>query len=244
MAALATADPDDSDPESGPELDGSSDPASHQRPEGEHDPDLANTLDLLRRSKFGDGRALGALFERYYPRILRMVRGRLSAELRAEMDSGDALHEALLNALKGLPDFEVRTNQELAAWFVRVVENHLRSAGRAAHAQKRDRDREVPLESLKSGGDESSPDGRPADVGATPLELTSLSEQHQIYRECVEELEPDQREVIQLRLGQRLSWADIAERTGRSPDAARMFFGRAAAELQKILRRRGLDSTS
>src|SRR5688572_20895190 len=211
-------------------------------PDPESDPELADSLDLVRWAQNGELWAFCELFSRYYPRVLPIVRNRLNAQLRAEMESGDVLHEALLNAIKSFARFEVRTHRELEGWFAKLVENYLISAARSAHAQKRDRDLEVPLEAVKAHMEETSPGTQPADRGEGPLEQLRRQEQNQIYLDSVAELEPEQREVVQLRLGQGRPWAEIAASTGRSPDAARMLFTRALFDLRKILRKRGLDS--
>jgi len=212
-------------------------------PDPDSDAELADDLELVRRAKEDDSQARNELIMRYYEPVQRVVRSRLNTELRAEMESGDILHEAMIRAIKGLPSFEVRTRQELEGWFAKLVENYIRSAGRAVHTQKRDRDLEVSLEELKAYMEESSPDARPAARGPTPLELSAQQEQNQIYLDCLAEMSPEHREVLQLRLGLQLPWDEISERIGRSPDAARMLLVRAQIQIQKCLRRRGLDST-
>jgi RNA polymerase sigma-70 factor (ECF subfamily) len=213
-------------------------------PDPDSDAEFADDLELLRRAQAGDARARNEFIVRYYEPVLRMVRSLLNAELRAEMESGDVLHEAMIRAIKALPRFEVRTRPELVSWFAKLVENFLRSAGRAVHTQKRDRDLEVSIDSLKAYIEESSPGVRPADRGPSPFDLTSQQEVNQIYLDCLAELAPEHREVLQLRLGQHLAWGEISECLGRTPDAARMLFARALIQIQKILRRRGLDSSS
>ncbi len=231
MAAIPT-------PEFDPESD--SDPELRPVPDGE----LSDSLELVRKAKQGDDSAFSELLNRYYLRMLPFVRSRFNADLRAQMESSDALHEAMLNAIKGFEHFQVRSNKELAAWFMRVIENYLISAARAGRAQRRDRNREVPFDGLKSSSDDTAPRAAPADPHAGPLDLTAQREQKRIYIECLEALEPEQRQVIQLRHGKNQSWSDIAEIMGRSPDASRMLYARALVQLQKIMRRRGLDSSS
>jgi RNA polymerase sigma factor (sigma-70 family) len=154
------------------------------------------------------------------------------------------MQEGMLHAIKGFEHFKVRSNKELYAWFMRVIENYLISAARAGRAQRRDRDREVPLDGVKTSTDETAPRAAPADPAAGPLDLTAQREQKQIYLECLQALEPEHLLVIQLRHGTNQSWSDIATTMGRSPDASRMLYGRAMVQLQKMMRRRGLDSSS
>jgi len=209
------------------------------------DPDLNDSLDLVRQAQEGELVAYGELFARYYPRVRSLVRQRISPEVRKEMESGDVLQEAMMNAIRGFSGFEVRSRKELIGWFARIIENHLRTSLRQMHAQKRDRSLEVPLEFVTTYMEESAPNHRLAEGGPDPFELTARKEQQRILRESLEDLEPEQRRVIQLRHGERMSWAEVATELGRSgPDAARMLYARARIHLQRAVRSRGGDTQS
>ena len=151
------------------------------------DPDsgLADSLDLVRLAQRGELVALGELCARSYPRVQALVRQRLNPEMRAEMESGDLLQEAMLDAIRGFADFELRSQRELVGWFARIVENNLVTAARHMRAQKRERARETPLEFVQTYLEESAPDWRPLAGGPDPIEVTSQREQQRILAECL-----------------------------------------------------------
>lgn len=59
----------------------------------------------------------------------------------------------------------------------------------------------------------------------------ALGEELARLEHALETLAPDQREVIVLRRLEELSFGEVAERLGRSPDACRMLFARAMTSL-------------
>jgi RNA polymerase sigma factor (sigma-70 family) len=66
---------------------------------------------------------------------------------------------------------------------------------------------------------------------ASPTQAAERSEQMAWFRLGLELLDPGDREVIVLRRYDELAFADIAEHTGTSPDAARMRYQRAVSKL-------------
>jgi len=213
---------------------GRDDPPTAEQPADE--PDFSESIELVRLSQSGDDAARERLVARYLPRVQAMVRKRIGSDLRSGMESGDLVQEAMLHAVRGIDQLELRSHGELVAWFARVVENVVHSARRHSTAQKRDRQREVSLQELAGRSDDSQAEFQPAADGALPAEQAELHEQDQRMREAMAELEPPQRTVIELRAGQGLAWAEIAERLGlSSPDAARMLYVRARMLLNSRL---------
>ena len=211
-------------------------------PPPDADSELDDSLELVQLAQDGETVAYAELFARYYPRVRALVRRRISDELRSEMESGDLLQEAMLDAIRGFSGFEVRSRKELIGWFARIVENNLRTELRHMHAQKRDRARAVPLDYVTRYMEESEPHHRPQADGLDPLELSSRKEQQRILLRSLGDLEPEQRRVIELRHGRGATWAEIAGELGRSgPDSARMLYTRARILLQKAVRDRGGD---
>lgn len=213
---------------------GSDDPVEPDPPADE--PDLSESIELVRLSQDGDEAAREALVARYYARVLAMVRKRMGADLRSAMESGDLVQEVMLNAARAIDGFEVRSHEELVGWFARVVENQVHSARRRQGAQKRDRKREVSLQDLAGRPEDSQAEFQPADDGDEPAELAELHEQDERVRAAIAELEEPQRRVVELRAAEGLSWAEIAERVGLpSPDAARMLYVRAGVQIGRKL---------
>ena len=213
---------------------GPDDPAEPEPPEEE--PDLSESIELVRRSQDGDAAAREALVARYYDRVQAMVRKRMGADLRGAMESGDLVQEVMLNAARAIDGFEVRSHEELVGWFARVVENQVHSARRRQGALKRDRKREVSLQDLAGRPEDSQAEFQPADDAEAPAEQAELNEEDARVREAIAELEEPQRRVVELRARDGLSWSEIAERVGLpSPDAARMLYVRAGVLIGRRL---------
>jgi RNA polymerase sigma-70 factor (ECF subfamily) len=104
--------------------------------------ELLVTVELLRRAKQGDARALEVLTGRYLPRLQRWASGRLPAFARSLTDTSDVVQDTLLKAIAGLDGIEVRGPGGFQAYLRQAVLNRIptRSAGRAA-ARDRKRSR-------------------------------------------------------------------------------------------------------
>lgn len=191
------------------------------------EPELTASYELVDRAQAGDMQAYNRLFERYYERVLRIVRIRLGRGLKRFVEAEDILQETFIAAVRTFDRFEMRHEASLIAWMARLAENKIREAADYHHALKRDRRRDRALvyvrDAMASGSlqmDLPSPIELP-DQLASKQELTGLLE------ECLAELSEDQREVILLRLYHKGSWTWVAEQTGRPTDAAaREFFRR------------------
>jgi RNA polymerase sigma-70 factor (ECF subfamily) len=87
--------------------------------------------------------------------------------------------------------------------------------------------REQPL----AGASDAFPHN-PADAAPGPRTAVLSNERAALLRAALDRLSPDYREVVVLRNWQRLSFAQIAERMGRSPEAVRKLWARAIERLQ------------
>jgi len=197
---------------------------------------LPGTFELVRRAQDGQLDAFDRLFERYYPRVQQLVRLRLSPALRARMESGDLVHDALIAAIRGLSNFEVRDEGSLANWLARVVENTVRKAARHDRALKRDVAQERALDHVRAGIASGSVRFQAAAEGPSPSEVVAELETAERIEAALGRLSEEHREVILLRNWAGASWEGVAEALDRpSPDAARMLYGRALLELRKAL---------
>jgi len=196
---------------------------------------LTASIELVERARAGDHGALERLFERYYPRVRRVVRARMGLRLRALEAPEDIVQNTFIAALGSLGRFEVREDADLIDWFSRLVENQLSDAAKYHGASKRDSLRKVSLDALQRTSS--------AEVPTTPEpsapDVLSFEEQARILDECISELAPDHREAIVLRDHAAASWVMVAERLGRpSEAAARELYRRAQVRLMDLFRRR------
>jgi RNA polymerase sigma-70 factor (ECF subfamily) len=179
---------------------------------------------LLARARAGSHEALGDLLDHAAGRLLALIRLRLGAKLRAELESRDVLQATLLKAVSGFDRFEGDGVAAFTAWLARIAQNEIRDQADFHGRQRRDAALRVSL------------DGQPEieRLAARVRSQTSriaLNEELARLERMLETLAPEQREVIILRRLEELSFAEIGERLGRSPDASRMLFARAMTAL-------------
>ncbi|MEO0481217.1 MAG: sigma-70 family RNA polymerase sigma factor [Planctomycetota bacterium] len=203
------------------------------------EPALTQTYELVHRAKDGDREALDRLFDRYYEPVLRAVRASIGSKLRARLESVDVVQVALMKAFQGFERFELRSEGGFRHWVATVAECTVRDLGEHHSRKMRTTDREVGLETPSNG---DSDDSRAIEIEdeavARPDLQASISEEHQQLERALDQLSEPMRELVILREFHELSWAEVAERTGRaSADAARVAFSKAEAKLALVMDR-------
>jgi len=191
-----------------------------------------HTRELLQRWHTGDRAAIEALVARDLPWIQDYVRGRLGPLLRGRGETGDYVHDAVLQVLAYVPRFVTDSRSGFRTLLARVLENHLRDAHDYHAAQKRTplRERPVPDDSVLDLD-------RPQRSSTRPGSVAERNERAAWVRLAIELLESDDRRVLLLREWHGLEFAAIGERMGLSENAARMRFQRALPRLAEQLER-------
>ncbi len=185
---------------------------------------------LVALAKEGDCSALNQLCEVYGERVRRILRLRMDRRIRAKLDSMDVVQDALVLALGGLEGFTYKDEGDFLRWLSTIAENRLRDIFEKFHTDKRDMRREIPLNREKNT--ESRSAGVADPVGrTTPSVVVSKQEQLDRLEKALDALKPEHREVIVLKKIEGLSYAEIAERLGKSPEAVGMLLSRAMAAL-------------
>lgn len=184
--------------------------------------DRGETTALLLEAKKGSDEALNRLFERCAGRLLALIRLRMDRELRGRLESRDILNAALLKAFRRIDQFERSEGSALMGWLARIAENEIRDQRNYHRRQRRDAARVVELE--------PGLDGLAARVRSQTGRIALEQELGRLER-ALETLDEPHREVILLRKLEELSFAEIAERLDRSPDACRMLLARAMTAL-------------
>ncbi|MCZ6659005.1 MAG: sigma-70 family RNA polymerase sigma factor [Gammaproteobacteria bacterium] len=182
--------------------------------------DSTDTTTLLQAARAGSREALEELFKRCGPRLLALIRLRLGPDLRARLESRDVLAECLLTAFQKFDQLRQSDGASFNAWLARIAENEINDLAEHHHRQRRDVRREEFLEDEHLVGEVRSLTSRVA-----------VDEQLRLIECALETLEAEHREVILLRKMYELSFPEIGERMGRSPDACRMLLARAMTEL-------------
>lgn len=204
---------------------------------------VARTLELVRRVHQGDRDAREELFTRYYPRVLHAVRQRLGPRLRAKVEVEDVVQDSFYKVLRKLPEFQISGDNCFTHWITQVVIREIYALAERYHTDKRNPDREVPLDP-RSGDDSSDHSDEPADTSLGPSTKAIHAERIEEVQEELEKLPELQRELILCHIADRGSWEEIARWTGLpTAQAARMQYARSVVRLNRLLRQRGkLDS--
>lgn len=190
---------------------------------------------LLPAFRAGDRSAGDALLRRYEPWLKLLARVQLESRFRAKFDPSDVVQQAMLEAVRALPQFRGGTEAEFTAWLRQILTHALaHEIRRYAGTAKRHLAREVPIDQDPSRTSEPWGDVLAA-TGTSPSQSVVKREQSVLLAEVLQRLPADFREVIILRHLERLPHDEVARRMGRSPGAVRMLWVRALARLRKEL---------
>ena len=169
------------------------------------------------------------------PQLKRYAERRLSAQLRVRADASDVVQETYLLAYQELAQFQGTSREQFLAWLYRIhdrnlsrhVERHVLTQKRAVNHEVRQPDIDTDQPRLGFAASVSTPSAR--------MHRTELA---QTLQTLLQELSPEHRMVLRLRVADGLSFAAISERMSRSPGAVRKLYSRARHELSERFRER------
>lgn len=189
--------------------------------------DTEDRSSLFAAVRQGSRTALDQVFARYGDRLHALIRLRLGPDLRRRLESRDILQATLLKAFRGFDRFEGAGSRSLMAWMGTIAQAEICDQAKHHGRQKRDNRRETTLATqLPIAGDVRSEVSRLA-----------LAEDSRRLEGAIEALSEPHREVILLRSFEELSFREVGERLGKSPDACRMLYARALTALTLEMRR-------
>ena len=186
--------------------------------------------ELLQRARGGDPLALKELFEPHLPRMTGFVRLRLGASPDREQSCADIVQSACGRAIDGLADLRGQTEDAFRRWLFAIAINRLRERLRDRGAGGRRRELAT-LETAVTDGDLLA---SYANLETPSREAVAHEEVARIER-AFEQLPDDYREVLLLARMAELSYAEVAEQTGRSEGSVRQLLYRARARLAMLL---------
>jgi RNA polymerase sigma-70 factor (ECF subfamily) len=197
------------------------------------DPDSGERwLSLWREAQAGNHQAEGQLLGEVRPflkaAVLRHVRG----QPRGAWDASDIVQDLCMKMLLPGPDLRGTTGREFLAWLQTMARNELLDTVRADNTQKRGGGQLTgPLPEDSRGGEKLAGDT------SSPSQKVMRQEDGELLEEALGRLSPDHQQVIRLRCSpDKLTWAEIASRMGRTEDAAKQLFRRAFDELREEMR--------
>ncbi len=163
--------------------------------------------DLLRRLRAGDEDAFASLVERHHAAMVRVALAYVPTRAVAE----EVAQEAWLGLLRGLDSFEGRSS--VRTWLFRIVVNRAISTGvrERAHVP-------VELSELDTSDARFTPDGAwvtpPTHWADEAVERLAAPEVAQRVRDAIQQLPPQQREVVTLRDVDGLSSTEVCSVLG------------------------------
>ena len=179
------------------------------------------TDELIRRYQAGQTDLFEAIFDRYKDYVYRVA---YSMTRHAE-ESEEVVQETFLDVLKALPRYRVGGPARFETWLYRVTTNR---------CKMRWRRKQLPTADWDEVGEQlvQVPDARP---DHDPAEATEQAETRRAIWRAVGRLTEIYREVIVLRYGQALSYAEIAQRLGISMGTVKSRLNAAHRKLQQIM---------
>jgi RNA polymerase sigma-70 factor (subfamily 1) len=202
-------------------------------PDGTRPDDFSTTIALVEAAQAGDRTSLEKLFERYLPRVRRIVAMRTGRRLRQSEDVEDIVQETLLEVLQGIDRFESRSEGSFRNWLARCVEHRIIDAARRQASKKRGGGAE------RRFGDFASDDLHASIFAGrepAPSAILRGRELGERLEEAILALPEHHREIIILRALCDMSYAEIARTMGFAEETnARMAFSRALEKLRKAI---------
>jgi len=190
----------------------------------QHEPE--ERLRLLGAARAGDAEAFRALFTPDLDLAWRMAL-RITGE---PASADDALQEGLISAYRALDRVEPRN---LRGWFVRIVQNAARDAGR--------RERRLPTiqiqthEEVRGGAERRGAAELPAGRASDPAGVVEGRELAAQLRVALREIPEERRTAILLFDVDGYTYAEIAEITGSSLGTVKSRISRGREELRGLL---------
>lgn len=191
---------------------------------------------LLGQAKAGCVHARGQLLELYRGYLTILARVQIGRRLQGKFEAADLVQDTFLEAHRDFGQFRGASETEFVGWLKHILASNLANLVRR-YCKTRCRDvrleRELAAELDHSSAalDQSLVDWTP------PSQHLAQQEQTNLVADALQRLPEDYREVVLLRHFERLSFAEAAQRMGRSVDGVEKLWVRALARLRRALTR-------
>lgn len=196
-------------------------------------PDSAEFRRVLAEARAGSIAAIGTLLE--WRRVLLEwhIAAHLPRALQSKVAVSDIFQDVAIEVRRDFRSFLGGSEGEFFNWLKSIVTHTLHDTIRHYDGtQKRDTHREKHL----GDGSGSTADEDLLEEVWSPDMSAMRREEIAILAAMIRTLPDDYRTVITLRCFENLTFKEIGTRMGRSEDAARKLWGRACAELVRLMR--------
>lgn len=204
--------------------------------------EVADSEELLAAFRAGDPTAVERLFDKHRQRLRRMVELRLNRKLWGRVDPSDVVQEALLQAVRGLPEYAEDPRAPAYLWLRSLTQKQLLMVHRHHLATaKRDAGLEVSLAAGSAGVSSASLASLIVEDATSPSAAVANAEQFRLMEELIDGMDEIDREILALRHFEQLGNTEVAELLGIGKTAASQRFFRALTRLRQRMREIGLS---
>jgi RNA polymerase sigma-70 factor (ECF subfamily) len=193
--------------------------------------------DLMRRAAAGDHRAQAELLARYRTRLRRMIEMRLDRRVAARADPSDIVQETMRAALGRLPEYFADPQISFYPWLWRIAADRLADAYRLhLTAERRSVLKEHPW--MPNLNDESVAELAQSIVTSSisPGDLVLDAEMQQHAVAALNQLKPQDREILVLRYLEQMGMREIADVLEISETAVASRHLRALQRLRRLMK--------
>jgi len=185
----------------------------------------------LAAARSGCADAMGQILDGCRRYLLLSANRSLASSLRPKEGASDLVQKTFIVAQHEFKSFCGESLGELLSWLERILESQIaRQARHYRYTAKRAIKHETSLEA------EPFANERLLDRGVGPVEAAMAADDRQRIQRALERLSADDQAVLTLRAWQRLPFAEIGRRLGRSTGAAEKLWIRAIERLDRELR--------
>lgn len=190
-----------------------------------------NLSAMLTSAREGDDGDVGQLLEATRRYLLLVANRSLDAHLQQKVAPSDLVQETFMDAHHQFKRFQGSSEAELFAWLRQILLHKAADAGRRYRGTMK---RDITEERLLSS-DSRGPQPQAESEELSPSRCAIGREREQRVSQALQQLPPDYHQVIQLRSFERLPFAQVAEKMGRSEAAVGKLWFRAIRQLRKHL---------
>jgi RNA polymerase sigma-70 factor (ECF subfamily) len=181
--------------------------------------DLDREKQLLNRAKSGDQQAFAQIYEYYYDKLLAYTLRKTSGSDK----SLDIVANVFISVMESLENFTWNDDMGLKPWIYRICSNEINQYFRDQYQYKAKfavQDNDDELLEIKQ-------------ESQTQFEEYLSLREVQVLQDIIEQLSGDERELIEMRYEQELSYRQIAAQTGEKSTTLRSRVSRLLAKLRE-----------
>ncbi|MEZ6090608.1 MAG: sigma-70 family RNA polymerase sigma factor [Pirellulaceae bacterium] len=195
------------------------------------------TGELLIAAKAGSTQAVNDLLDRHREPVRKLVKMRLDRRVQQRVDVSDVVQDVMVEANARLADYMANPSMSFHLWLRQIAWDHMIDAYRRHRGSaKRSLDREQSIMGPVAD-DQSTMEMiiQLRDPELTPAAAAAQSEIAKRVEATINELDPNDREIIMMRHFEHLSNQEVADVLGLKPPAASMRYLRAVRRLRELL---------